>query len=272
MLYLALICMDFNSQRLNNQSPSYTVHISVSPGCELWVTVQKLLALQPINHHGCNRCTSSVTNHSTCFRVCLWLVNAHLLFNSNRQQSILLLPPCLKVINQYDISQKQVFERGICPKKDECTAEKEVIILEVKFESNRNGVVGGIADLALLSLPPFKTLCVHPWVPCGSTCINTEEEMVVTKKGEDAPQEVMYVKTSYERNLRNTSQHRNHKGQKMLEADPHLVQCMTFHQDIVAKMAHSASWLIWQKESKHCSDALDKVFTEKETTLMLQCF
>lgn len=57
-----------------------------------------------------------------------------------------------------------------------------MIILEVKFESNRNGVVGGIADLALLSLPPFKTLCVHPWVPCGSTRINTEEEMVVTKK------------------------------------------------------------------------------------------
>ena len=61
------------------------------------------------------------------------------------------------------------------------------------------------------------------------------------EKGEDAPEEVMYVKTSYDRNLRNTSQHRNHKGQKMLEADPHLVQCMTFHQDIVAKMAHSVS-------------------------------
>ena len=57
-----------------------------------------------------------------------------------------------------------------------------MIILEVKFESNRNGVVGGIADLALLSLPPFKTFCVHPWVPCGSMRINTEEEMVVTKK------------------------------------------------------------------------------------------
>lgn len=172
----------------------------------------------------------------------------------------------------WHFSKTGIWKRDLSKKKDECTAEKEVIILEVKFESNRNGVVGGIADLALLSLPPFKTLCVHPWVPCGSTCINTEEEMVVTKKGEDAPQEVMYVKTSYDRNLRNTSQHRNHKGQKMLEADPHLVQCMTFHQDIVAKMAHSVSWLIWQKESKHCSDALDKVFTEKETTLMLQCF
>lgn len=45
--------------------------------------------------------------------------------------------------------------------REEHVAKKKVVTLKVLFESNINGVIEGIADVGMLSLPPFKrySLC-----------------------------------------------------------------------------------------------------------------
>lgn len=75
-----------------------------------------------------------------------------------------MLPPNNPVINQGDILEKRIINRGNCPKKDESTTMKQKVrILKSKFEPNTNEVVedmddhtnvgiaaiGGILDLQL---------------------------------------------------------------------------------------------------------------------------
>lgn len=114
--------------------------------------------------------------------------------------------------------------------EDESAAEKKVIMLERKFESNTNGVIEGIANLGLLSLPLRL-----PRVPSGGELINTKEESGCKGKDEDVPEEVMNVKL----HIKGISEIlHNVEGTEatMLEADPDLVRKRTVHRGVVAKI------------------------------------
>lgn len=65
--------------------------------------------------------------------------------------------------------------------KDESVAKKKVVTLKVKYESNINGVIEGITNQGLLTLPPFQTLD-QPQVPGEGKLIDTKEESGCNKK------------------------------------------------------------------------------------------
>lgn len=66
--------------------------------------------------------------------------------------------------------------------KAESIAKEKVVRLEVKFESNTNGAIEGIADLEMLTLPLFQTLHLWPQVPSEGKLISTKEREVLMKR------------------------------------------------------------------------------------------